>query len=57
MKSALIIASVLLLCTGCVAPPPHGPNDTVANTTASYNFKGNLNHAHGDDCWYNCFWR
>ncbi len=55
--SGRALASILLLCTGCVQSPPRGANDTVANTTASYRFKGNLNHHYGDDCWYRCFWR
>lgn len=61
MKPALIIAAIVLFCTGCAVPNMGAPemtaHDTAANTSANYNFKGNLNHANGDDCWYRCFWR
>ena len=55
MRAALIIAAIVLSCSGCAgtAPPLHG-NDTIANTTANYDFKGDLTAHGGTDCFWYC---
>ena len=46
MKAFIVITTIALLCTGCARPQQ--------GSEANYNFKGNLNHQNGDDCWYRC---
>ena len=56
MRTALIVAMVVFCCSGCAAgDPPHFASDTIANTTANYDFKGDLTAHGGTDCWYYCF--
>ena len=55
MKSLLVIAMVAFACSGCTdIAPPHSPNDTAANTTANYDYKGDITRDGGSDCWYYC---
>jgi hypothetical protein len=56
MKFALVIAVVVLGVSGCAGgAPPLGPSDTAANTTASYDYKGDITRDGGTPCWYSCF--
>jgi hypothetical protein len=54
MKFALVAALLAFGCSGCAVETPHSPNDTVANTTASYDYKGDITRDGGTDCWYYC---
>lgn len=54
MKFALAVALLALGCSGCVVEPSHSPSDTVANTTANYDYKGDITRDGGTDCWYYC---
>lgn len=54
MKLALAIALLALGCCSCAVQTPHGADDTVANTTASYDYKGDITRDGGTDCWYYC---
>jgi hypothetical protein len=55
MRAALMIAAIVLSCSGCAGPAPalHG-NDTQANTSANYDFKGDLTEHGGSTCWWYC---
>jgi hypothetical protein len=56
MRSALIIAVIVLGCSGCAQTAPlRGASDTQANTSANYDFKGDLTAHGGSNCWYYCF--
>ena len=56
MKFALIAAVMVVGCSGCAAvQPTHVGSDAVANTTASYDYKGDITRDGGTDCWYYCF--
>jgi PBP1b-binding outer membrane lipoprotein LpoB len=54
MKFAQAVALLAFGCSGCAAPTPHSPSDTVANTTASYDYKGDITRDGGTNCWYYC---
>ena len=55
MKSLLVIAAVALGCSSCTdMAAPHFANDTVANTTANYDYKGDITRDGGSTCWYYC---
>jgi PBP1b-binding outer membrane lipoprotein LpoB len=54
MKITLVIAFLAFACSGCAVQTPHFPNDAPANTTASYDYKGDITRDGGTDCWYYC---
>jgi hypothetical protein len=55
MKFTWAVVVLALGCSGCAAvETPHSPNDTVANTTANYDYKGDITRDGGTDCWYYC---
>ena len=54
MKPLLIIAVMAFCCSGCAVEGPHSASDTVANSTASYDYKGDITRDGGTDCWYYC---
>ncbi len=55
MRAALMIAVIALSCCGCTGPaPPLQGNDTLANTSANYDFKGDLTEHGGSACWWYC---
>jgi hypothetical protein len=54
MKLALAIALLAFTCSGCAVETPHSASDTVANTTASYDYKGDITRDGGTKCWYYC---
>lgn len=54
MKPLLVIAVMAFCCSGCTALAPHSASDTAANTTANYDYKGDITRDGGTDCWYYC---
>ena len=54
MKFALAVIVLALGCCGCAVETSQFPNDTPANTTASYDYKGDITRDGGADCWYYC---
>jgi coenzyme F420-reducing hydrogenase gamma subunit len=54
MKFALIAAMIVFGCSGCAVKTTNFDSDTVANTSANYDYKGNITRDGGTDCWYYC---
>jgi hypothetical protein len=48
MKFSFIAAMLVFGCSGCAV------SDTVANTSANYDYKGDITRDGGTDCWYYC---
>ncbi|HWY61436.1 MAG TPA: hypothetical protein VNW15_06000 [Rhizomicrobium sp.] len=51
MRSAFIIAVIVLGCSGCAVEAPR----PSANGYANYDFQGDITADGGTDCWYRCF--